>query len=84
MRKTVFDLVWGCGAVFWAAVCWQARTLSVGYNGWTTRLRSRYGTPPAPQMLATNTRIMTWIIRIAASWFGLLSALALLMSMVSR
>jgi hypothetical protein len=35
-------------------------------------------------MLEVNTRIMTWIIRLAAAWFALLSVLALLMALLSR
>jgi hypothetical protein len=35
-------------------------------------------------VLEVNTRIMAWIIRIAAGWFALLSALALMMALLSR
>ena len=87
MQKFIFELVWGCGTIFWGWVCWRSRPLSVRYNGWTTRLRSRYARispPPPPRMLEVNTRIMTWIIRLAAAWFALLSVLALLMALLSR
>jgi hypothetical protein len=87
MRKIVFELVWGCGAVFWVAVCWRARALSARYNGWTARLRTRFpqwNPPPTPRMLETNTRIMTWIVRLMGLWFALLSALALAAGLASR
>lgn len=87
MRKLLFEIVWGCGALFWGFVCWRSRVLSVHYNGWTTRMRIRFGrdgVPPTPRMLEVNTRIMAWIIRIAAAWFALLSVFALLMALLGK
>jgi hypothetical protein len=87
MRKLLFDLIWGCGAAFWIAVGWQSHRLSTRYNAWTTRMRSRSASlspPPTPRMLEANTRIMTWIIRVAAAWFVALSLLALAAGVLAK
>ena len=87
MRKLLFEIVWGCGALLWGYVCWRSRSLSVRYNAWTARMRIRFGRDgvrPTTRVLEVNTRIMAWIIRIAAGWFALLSALALMMALLSR
>jgi len=87
MRKLLFELIWGCGALFWGFVCWRSRQLSLRYNAWTTRMRIRFGrdgAAPTPRTLEVNTRIMAWIIRIAAAWFALLSVLALLMAQLAK
>ena len=87
MRKLLFEIVWGCGALFWSFACWRSRALSAHYNGWTTRMRIRFGrdgAAPAPRTVEVNTRIMAWIIRIAAGWFALLSVLALVMAELAK
>ena len=87
MRKLLFEIVWGCGALLWGYVCWRSRSLSVRYNAWTARMRIRFGrdgVPPTPRVLEVNTRIMAWIIRIAAAWFALLSVFALLMALLGK
>jgi hypothetical protein len=87
MRKLLFEVIWGCGALFWLAVGWQSHRLSVRYDAWTTRMRSgsrSLSPPPTPKMLEANTRIMTWIIRVAAAWFVALSLLALAAGLLGK
>ncbi|HEY4708696.1 MAG TPA: hypothetical protein VIH46_00855 [Candidatus Acidoferrales bacterium] len=58
-----------------ALIVWSAQ-LSKRYNAWTTGLRERYpriSPPPTPEMRQMNTKIMTWLFRVAGAFFVVFS-----------
>lgn len=62
MILSVLEIGIGLALIFWAA------PLSVRYNAWTTGFRERnphINRPPTPKMRALNTKIMTYIFRVA-------------------
>jgi hypothetical protein len=87
MHKTLLTLAWGSLAVIGAVIFTNSRKLSLRYNAWTTDLRTRrtyINPPPTPKMRETNTRIMTWIIRLGSLWMVLLCLFLLLLTRVSN
>jgi hypothetical protein len=69
-------VVWGAAMLVWS------REMSERYNAWTTGLRTRHSNvlspPPTAQQRETNTRIMTWIIRV----FGVEVSLAAIWALI--
>jgi hypothetical protein len=76
------NLILGAGyAILGLVLIIWAVPFSLRYNAWTTGLRERHpniNPPPTPQWRARNTKIMTFIFRIAGIFFVLLSILYLL------
>lgn len=83
MNGILPTITWCCLIVLGAAlVCWSAQ-LSIRYNPWTTGLRQRYpriSPPPTPEMRQMNTKIMTWLCRVAGAFFVVFSFIALFSS----
>jgi hypothetical protein len=69
-----------CVAALGIAVIYWAEKLSIRYNAWTTKFRERHpniNPPPTPQMLALNTKIMTWLFRALGAFFVLYAIITL-------
>ena len=54
-----------------------AMPLSRRYNAWTTKVRERQNRAPSPEMLAKNTRIFAWLLRIFGAVLLVLAVLAI-------
>jgi hypothetical protein len=82
MNGILPTITWCCLIVLGAAlVCWSEH--SIRYNAWTTGLRERYpriSPPPTPEMRQMNTKIMTWLFRVAGAFFVVFSFIALFSS----
>jgi hypothetical protein len=69
-----------CLIVLGATLVYWSGQLSIRYNAWTTGLCERYpriNPPPTPEMRQMNTKIMTWLFRVAGAFLAVFSFFAL-------